>query len=240
MYLFKNPVLQRELITNLRTPRAFLLMLVYQAVLAAVVLLAYPRTDRIDLSRDAGDAQTLVDFFFLGQFVIASLMAPSFAAGAITGEKERKTYEMLLASPIRPGAIVLGKLIAALTHLVVLMIGSLPIVMLCLPLGGVAIQELLAAYLGLLSAVFLFGCVSIACSSWFKRTSSSLVVSYALILPMVIVGCFTWRALAEQGFSALRVDDFHLAGRFDRRRMLFVDANGSSTSLSAGRWKRRQ
>jgi ABC-type transport system involved in multi-copper enzyme maturation permease subunit len=201
MYVWKNPVLQRELISNLRTPRAFWLMLVYQAVLAAVVLLAYPRTDRIDLSRDNADARMLVDFFFLGQFVIASLIAPSFAAGAITGEKERKTYEMLLASPIRPGAIVLGKLIAALTHLIVLMIGSLPIVMLCLPLGGVAIQELLAAYLGLLSAVFLFGCLSIACSSWFKRTGSSLVVSYALILPLVILGCVAWRAIADQGMA---------------------------------------
>ena len=65
-------------------------------------------------------------------------MAPSFAAGAITGEKERKTYEMLLASPLRPGAIVLGKLIASLTHLAVLIFSSLPIVMLCLPLGGVS------------------------------------------------------------------------------------------------------
>jgi ABC-type transport system involved in multi-copper enzyme maturation permease subunit len=203
MYLVNNPVLQRELISNLRMPRAFVLLLVYQLVLAAVVLLAYPRTERIDLTVDSSKAQTLVDFFFLGQFVIASLMAPSFAAGAISGEKERKTYEMLLASPIRPGAIVIGKLVAALTHLVVLMIGSLPIVMLCLPLGGVAIQELLAAYLGLLSAVFLFGCISIACSSYFKRTSSSLVVSYALILPTVVVGCLFWRALSDQGFTRL-------------------------------------
>ncbi len=38
--------------------------------------------------------------------------------------------------PLRPGAIVLGKLIAALTHLFVLILGSLPIIMLCLPLGG--------------------------------------------------------------------------------------------------------
>ena len=29
-------------------------------------------------------------------------MAPTFAAGSITGEKERKTYELLLASPLRP------------------------------------------------------------------------------------------------------------------------------------------
>ena len=64
------------------------------------------------------------------------MMAPSFAAGSITGEKERKTYEMLLASPLRPAAIVLGKLVASLTHLAVLIFASLPIVMLCLPLGG--------------------------------------------------------------------------------------------------------
>ena len=178
-------------------------MLVYQMALAAVVLLAYPRVERIDLSLNSTDTQLLVDFFFLGQFVIASLMAPSFAAGAISGEKERKTYEMLLASPITPGSIVIGKLIAALTHLVVLMIGSLPIIMLCLPLGGVAIQELLAAYLGLLAAIFLFGAISVACSSYFKRTSASVVVSYAIILPMVVIGCVFWRALADQGLTRL-------------------------------------
>ncbi len=201
MYFVNNPVLQRELITNLRTPRAFLLMLVYQLALSGVVLLAYPQTDRLDLSKDSASTQMLVDFFFLGQFAIASLMAPSFAAGAISGEKERKTYEMLLASPIQPGAIVIGKLIAALTHLVVLMIGSLPIIMLCLPLGGVAIYELLAAYLGLLSAIFLFGAISIACSSYFKRTSASLVVSYAVILPMVVIGCVLWRSMVNIGLT---------------------------------------
>ena len=203
MYIFNNPVLQRELLTNLRAPRAFVLLLVYQVILAGVVLIAYPRDIRIDLTNEFTKVQGLVDFFFLGQFAIASLMAPSFAASAITGEKERKTYEMLLASPIRPWSIVLGKLIASLTHLTVLMIASLPIIMLCLPLGGVAIQEVVAAYVGLLASVFLFGSISIACSSYFKRTSASLVVSYAIILPMVVLGCVFWRGLENQGFVRL-------------------------------------
>lgn len=199
MFAIDNPVLQRELISNLRAPRAFLLMLVYQIALAAVVLIAYPRDTRIDLSRESASAQRLVDFFFVGQFAIASLMAPSFTAGAISGEKERKTYEMLLASPLRPWVIVSGKLIAALAHLVVLVSGSLPIIMLCLPLGGVSIYELLAAYVGLLSAIFLFGSISMYCSSYFKRTSASLVVSYVLILPILIVGVVSWLSLAQQG-----------------------------------------
>jgi len=50
----------------------------------------------------------------LSQFVLLALMVPSFASGTISGEKERQTLEMLLASPMRPGAIVMGKLLAAL------------------------------------------------------------------------------------------------------------------------------
>ncbi|MFN9642262.1 MAG: ABC transporter permease, partial [Pirellula sp.] len=174
-------------------------MLIYQIALAAVVLIAYPRDVKIDLSRESASAQRLVDFFFVGQFAIASLMAPSFTAGAISGEKERKTYEMLLASPLRPIVIVSGKLIAALAHLIVLVSGSLPIIMLCLPLGGVSIYELLAAYVGLLSSIFLFGSISMYCSSYFKRTSSSLVVSYVFILPILILGVILWLALSSQG-----------------------------------------
>ena len=37
MYVFENPVLQRELLVNLRMPRAFVLLLVYQVLLAILV-----------------------------------------------------------------------------------------------------------------------------------------------------------------------------------------------------------
>ena len=43
MYLFENPVLQRELLVNLRMPRAFVLLLLYQVLLAAVVYFAWPK-----------------------------------------------------------------------------------------------------------------------------------------------------------------------------------------------------
>ena len=132
-------------------------------------------------------------------------MAPSFAAGAITGEKERHTYEMLLASPLRPGAIVLGKMVASLTHLGMLIVASLPIIVLCLPLGGISLYEVLAAYLGLIVSVILFGAIGVFCSSYFSRTSSSLVVSYLVILPLVILAVMFWRAMEGQGQLRLQV-----------------------------------
>ena len=171
MYLFENPVLQRELVVNLRMTRGFLLLFAYVALLGLLVYAAWPADQTLDLARPE-EAKKLVNLFFLGQYLLVSLMTPSFAAGAITGEKERESYEMLLASPLRPGAIVLGKLAASLTPLAELMICSLPIVMLCLPLGGVSLYEVLAAYLAMICSVALFGMISLWCSSYFTRTSA--------------------------------------------------------------------
>jgi ABC-type transport system involved in multi-copper enzyme maturation permease subunit len=187
-------------------PRAFVLLLIYQVALAAVVYFAWPKDNiRLDLTGTTGSSSQLVDLFFLGQYILASLMAPSFAAGAISGEKERMTYEMLLASPIKPQSIVLGKLVAALTHLAILIFASLPIVMLCLPLGGVSLYEVLAAYLALIASVITFGMISVACGSFFSRTSSALVVSYLLILPLALIGVLFWSSLSSFGETRLKL-----------------------------------
>ncbi len=202
MYVLENPVMQRELLVNLRMTRGFILLLVYQLLLGVVVYFAWPTTTRVDVSANSASTQEtreLVDLFFIGQYVLTSMMAPAFAAGSITGEKERKTYEMLLASPLKPSAIVLGKLFASLTPLAVLVFSSLPIVMLCLPLGGVHPYELLGAYLGLILSVITFGMISVASSAYFSRTSASLVVSYLPILVLAIVGILFWKLLADMG-----------------------------------------
>ena len=151
-----------------------------------MVYAAWPAQRKLDLTGSPLEAKRLVNLFFLGQFALMSLMAPSFAAGTITGEKERKTYEMLLASPMRPTAIVVGKLLASLSHLAVLVFCSLPIVMLCLPLGGRSLYEVLATYVAMAAAIAAFGMVSMAASSYFGRTIAAVVVSYLMILPMAL------------------------------------------------------
>lgn len=203
MYVLENPVLQHELVVNLRMRRAFVLLFFYVGLLGVVVYMAWPQAKKIDMTNPDA-AKRLVNLFFLGQYLVASLMAPSFAAGAITGEKERKSYEMLLASPLKPGAIVLGKLFASLCHVMILIFSSLPIVMLCLPLGGVSFYEVLAIYMALLFSVITFGMISLACSSYFQRTAASLVVSYLLILPLALAGLLFWQSFEGAG-SELRL-----------------------------------
>ena len=145
MYIFENPVLQRELLANLRMKRAFVLMFCYLALLGGVVYLAWPRQERIDLANPTA-SKRLMNLFFLGQYLLASLMAPTFAAGAITGEKAQKLRDAF-GQPADSRCHSDRQVVCLVrSHLAVFVVASLPIVVLCLPLGGVSVYEVLAAY----------------------------------------------------------------------------------------------
>jgi ABC-type transport system involved in multi-copper enzyme maturation permease subunit len=80
---------------------------------------------------------------------------------------------------------------------------SLPIVMLCLPLGGVSLYEVLGVYFAMFASVLTFGMICLACSSYFRRTSASLVVSYLLILPLALLGVLVWNAFETEPFASV-------------------------------------
>ena len=94
---------------------------------------------------------------------------------------------MLLASPLEPMTILIGKLLSSMSYLVILILSSLPLMILCFLLGGLLLSEIARAYLVLILAAGTFGLLSVACSSYFRRTSSALVVSYMVILPLAVV-----------------------------------------------------
>lgn len=202
-----NPVLSRELLVNLRSSKSFVLQLCYVSLLGVVVYFAWPTAEGGITAVSSGAAQSLFEMFFLGQFFLVALVAPTFAAGSITGEKERKTYEMLLASPLRPMTILVGKLLSSLTYLVLLILSSLPLMILCFLLGGILLSEIARAYLILILAAGTFGLISVACSSYFRRTSSALVVSYLVILPLALA-CVVLTRTDPNNPGSILVRDF--------------------------------
>jgi ABC-type transport system involved in multi-copper enzyme maturation permease subunit len=190
-----NPVLQRELVAHLRHPRAFVLQGMVTLLLGSIIVAAWPSAREIDLSEPGqGEARKLFELFFIGQFMLAALTTPAFAAGSLAGEKERKSYEMLLASALRPSQIVWAKWAAALVPAVLLIVSSFPLIMLCLPLGGVSFYEVIAAYALLLTALACFSLVSLTCSAYYARTTSALITSYLLVLPASLIGIGLWSA----------------------------------------------
>lgn len=188
-----NPVLSRELLVNLRSNRSFAVQLVYVSLLGSMVYFAWPPGEGRAAPVSPAAAQGLFDLFYLGQFFLVALLAPTFAAGSISGEKERKTYEMLLASPLEPMTVLVGKLLGSVAYLVLLVLSSLPLMVLCYLLGGVLLSEVIRAYLALVLAAGTFGLISVACSTYLRRTSSALMVSYLVILPLALA----WASMSQ-------------------------------------------
>jgi ABC-type transport system involved in multi-copper enzyme maturation permease subunit len=167
-------------------------------LLAVIVASAWPAERKIDVGNPTA-ARRLVELFFAGQFVLVALTAPAFAAGSLAGEKERKTYEMLLATALTPGAIVRGKWLASFAPSLLLTIASLPIVMLCLPLGGISFYEAAAAYASLVAVTACFTLLSLFASAYFSRTVAALLSSYVVVLPVTVLGLVAWRLSAGGG-----------------------------------------
>lgn len=193
-----NPVLQRELSSYLRSARTYALEALVLSLLGLLVVAAWPPERKIDVLNPLA-AKRLIELFFAGLFALASLSAPALAATALTGEKERKTYEMLLASALEPGKIVRGKWLASLAPSLVLTIASLPLVMLCLPLGGISFYEAAAAALSTLAAAACFAMIGLAASAYFTRTAAALTASYLIVLPLMLLGTALWLATSGGG-----------------------------------------
>ncbi len=182
---FENPVLNRELIENLRSPRAFILQAIFVASLGTIVLVAWPH--EINLAKRTELSIQIYDTFALGHLVLLALLAPVLSAPAISSERERKSLDLLLASPLSAASIIYGKLLSAIVYLLLLTVSSLPIFTVCFMLGGVGEREVMATYLLLFSTAFICGAIGLAASTWMERSRAALAVSYVIILPAVMI-----------------------------------------------------
>src|SRR2546423_6336473 len=80
------------------------------------------------------------------QLGLVALLAPVFTAGAITQEKDSQTYDILLATPLTNGQIVLGSLLSRLFFVVALLVSGIPIFSITPIFGGVAIMSIVASF----------------------------------------------------------------------------------------------
>ena len=81
------------------------------------------------------------------QAFLIVFIGPAFTAGAISGEKERQTYDLLRTTLLPAGALVRGKLISALGYVFLLVFASVPLQSVAFLLGGVALEELIISQL---------------------------------------------------------------------------------------------
>jgi ABC-type Na+ efflux pump permease subunit len=172
-----GPVLFHELIVTARRGRHILLRSLYVLVLLIVLSLLFheqvgwglgnlwgnwrvPATHMNLVLRFAG---TFFERFMLLQFVVIVLLTPGVTAGAVAEEKERRTLDFLLSTQLRGHEIVLGKLVARLAYMVLLVLAAVPVLSLLFLLGGIEPLLVVGGF-----GVSLVTLLSIACLSIFN------------------------------------------------------------------------
>lgn len=187
-----NPVLARELRQRMRGPRAAIVLTVYLLLLVAVLQLMYAGINRAVGSSSPNPElvvvigrsvfQTLLFFVLL----LVCFIVPGVSAGAIAGERERQTLLPLQITLLSPRSILVGKLLASLAFVSLLVVATLPLVGVSFLLGGVEPLEVVKATVMVLVVAAALAALSIACSTAMRRTQGATVVSYALVLALVL------------------------------------------------------
>lgn len=184
----RNPVLLREARVRMRGWRAPALICLYVGLLAGITLLIYSTFVR---QRGPGAfapqlSGTIYYALALAQFGLLVLAVPGLTAGAISGERERQTLDLLLVTRMTSFQVVVGKLLAAVGFALLLIFASLPIYAMLFLLGGFSLYRLALTALVYLVTVFLLGSVGLYFSAVFKRTQAAVVASYGLALGTII------------------------------------------------------
>ena len=185
-----NPILTKELRTRMRGARAFWILFVYLFLLSVILFVTYLswwQGQRGDLSGQNAAftvGKTFYGVLFTVQALLVGLITPALTSGGVSIEKEQRTFELLSVSLLPRRAIVTGKLMAAVSFVVLLLTSSLPLVSIGFLLGGISPAEVATAFFLLVVTAFLYGAIGIACSAIAKSTATATVMAYGAILAL--------------------------------------------------------
>jgi ABC-2 type transport system permease protein len=186
-----NPLLIKELRGRMRGARAFVVLTVYLLLLScftSIIYYAYTVNarqygggpDMADLGKTIFFSVVIIEIFMV------TFITPAFTSGAVSGERERKTYELLRTTLLPARRLVSGKLASAFTYMFLLILAAVPLESLAFVLGGVAVEELALALVILLVTAFAFAVLGMFFSSVARTTLVSTVLTYATALMLTI------------------------------------------------------
>ncbi len=178
-----NPVLQKELKVKMRSWKAAILIGVYNLVLLLLTIFILKMT----ISNGTGvPTQSTIfgtyAFLVAAQFGLIALITPALTAGAISGEREKQTLDILLSTTLNHGSIITGKLFASLSQVILLLISSVPVFSIIFLYGGIGFVQLIQVYMFFIVVAITLGSIGIFFSTYIKKSTAANVLTYAVVV----------------------------------------------------------
>ena len=221
-YLYRlvpaNPILLRVVSVGGKRRRDLLVRCAYLGLLIFLVIFALFGSDigggDLDkLSRTSTDIFRNLSYL---QLALVSLLAPIFTAGAITQEKDSQTYDILLATPLTNGQIVLGTLLSRLFFVFALLVSGIPVFSITQIFGGVAFGDVLMSCGIAAVTALVTGALAVAIAT-FKVGTRRTIFSFYMLIVVYLVGLFLLDGL-----------DFFKPGVLDPNTGNFTDLGATS------------
>ena len=133
-------------------------------------------------------------------FVAIGLIAPSSAATVVSREKELHTLELLLLTDLSPLEIIISKFFAQIFYLLISGLSCLPLLMICIGMGGISAEQILAAVAITLAFLLLATAIGIFVATQEKGNNAQIP---AIAMTAGILYCTSMASVMSLGFSAM-------------------------------------
>ena len=182
-----NPVMVKELRGRMRGVRGFAIISIFLTLMSFFTILLYllrVPAGGVVVTGDLG-RELFIGVLFI-ELMLIIFIVPALTAGAITTERERKTYDLLQTTLITKATFVVGKMQSALGYIVLLLLSAIPLQSIAFLFGGVSEAELILALLVLLVSAIALGAFGMFFSSITERTLAATIRSYTVAIAITV------------------------------------------------------
>jgi ABC-type transport system involved in multi-copper enzyme maturation permease subunit len=191
-----GPVFTREAAIAPRRATFFAARTLFAAALFAITLTSWQLLVGSQRIENLGDLAWFgaAAFQILAPLELAVAMpfAALLVASAVSLEKDRKTLDLLLLTNLSNSELVLGKLLAGMLSVVVVVIAAWPLLMIIALLGGVSTGQILRVQAVALVSALAAGSLGSTIALWREKTFQSL----AMTLLVIVLWLIGWEIVA--------------------------------------------
>lgn len=205
-----NPIFRKEIVTDSRGSRLAVIVFATNLILVAAAMINLFSMISRAMATAEIQYSSILDLYALIsslEFMMLLIIMPALTAPAVSGEREKQTFDLLMTTPLRPRTFIWGKLASSETEMMVLLFSALPVQSLVFIFGGVTGEDLLLLYLTFAVTVTFVGAIGIFCSVIFRRSVAANAAAY-LITALLAAGtaalCRYGTTLASGQTGAIR------------------------------------
>jgi ABC-2 type transport system permease protein len=249
------PIYKKEVLLYFTSPVAYVLLaifvfitgLLFYAIFSGFAQASMQIAMNPSMGRDLNVSDSVLRPLFDNMRVILLLVMPLVTMRLFAEERRSGTLELLLTYPVRDGAVLVGKYLAALTLYGAMIGGILAFPAIVTYFARIEWGPLLTGYIGLLLMGAMFAAVGLFASSLTENQIVAAIVTFGILLSLWVVG---WLATFVTGpvgavlthLSLLEHNDTFAKGVLDTKDIIYyVDFTALALflalrSLETRRW----